>query len=94
MPATIVALFYAYTAVLGHGFFALDVLIFIGAVALGQWVSYRLLSPKWPVSAAALALPILLALAFVVFSYRPPQVGLFRDGPTGEYGILEEYGAH
>lgn len=44
--------------------------------------------------AAAIALPILLALAFVMFSYRPPQVGLFRDGPTGEYGILEGYGAH
>lgn len=95
MPATIVALFYAYTAILGHGFFALDVLVFfIAAVALGQWVSYRLLSAKWLMSAAALALPILLALAFVVFSYRPPQVGLFRDGPTGEFGILEEYGAH
>lgn len=93
MPAAIVALFYAYTALLGHGFFVLDVLIFIAAVALGQWVGYRLLSAKWRTSTAVIALPVLLALAFVVFSYRAPQVGLFRDGPTGEYGILEEYGA-
>ncbi|MDH7490293.1 MAG: DUF6512 family protein [Anaerolineae bacterium] len=94
MPAVIVGLFYAYTAVLGDSFLPLDILIFIAAAALGQWVSYRLLFSPRPVARAAAILPILLALAFVLFSYRTPHIGLFRDSPTGTYGILEKYGTH
>lgn len=93
MPAVIVGLFYAYTAVLGDSFLPLDILIFVAAVALGQGMSYRLLSAQRSVSAAVVILPVLLALAFVLFSYRTPHLGLFRDSPTGGYGILEGYEA-
>lgn len=94
MPAVIVGLFYAYTAVLGDSFLPLDILIFITAVALGQWAGYRLLFSPRPVARVAAVLPILLALAFVLFSYHTPRVGLFRDSPTGTYGILEEHGTY
>lgn len=94
MPAIIVALFYAYTAVLSDAFLPLDGLIFVLAVVVGQWTSYRLLFAPRAVGQWAVVLPIALALAFTLFSYRTPQIGLFRDGPTGGYGILEEYGTH
>lgn len=94
MPAVIVGLFYAYTAILGESFLPLDILIFIVAVALGQYASYRLLFAPRAVGRAAAILPILLALVFILFTYQTPEIGLFRDSPTGGYGILEEYGAH
>lgn len=94
MPTVIVGLFYAYTTILGDSFLPADILIFVAAVAIGQRVSYRLLFRPRPVPSAAVALLIVLALAFVVFSYHAPQVGLFRDSSTGGYGILEGYGTH
>lgn len=94
MPALIVGLFYAYTAALGESFLPLDILIFFAAVAIGQWTSYRLLSRPRPVPNPAIALLIALALAFVLFSYHTPRTGLFRDSPTGGYGILEEYATY
>jgi len=31
---------------------------------------------------------VILALAFVVFTFYPPQIQLFQDPNTGEYGII------
>ncbi len=64
--------------------------IFVLAVFAGQYVSYRLLtgdgrSPLLNVAAPAVL--ILLGVLFLVFTFFPPEVGLFRDGPTGTYGI-------
>lgn len=59
---------------------------------VGQLVSYRLLTyRKLPeifnqISLVALAL---LGVAFVLFTFYPPHLPLFRDPITGEYGITK-----
>lgn len=91
MPVLIVALFYFYTFLLGHHVLFLDMAIFVIAVAAGQMVSYRLLTGDERSPLANALAPILLvamAVLFCVFTFWPPEVGLFRDGPSGMYGII------
>jgi hypothetical protein len=91
IPITIVVLFYAYTAILGHDFLIADILIFIAAVIVGQLVSYRLLVAS-PLSArlnrfAPIALAV-LGVLFVLFTFHAPQLSVFRDPISGGYGIV------
>ena len=90
IPITIVVLYYSYTAILGHGLLIVDIVIFVEAVILGQLVSYKLLITS-PLSErinrfAPIALAI-LGIIFVLFTFCPPQLPLFRDSVTGAYGI-------
>ena len=90
MPVTIAVLFYAYKAVLGHRFFPLDLTVFFLAVGLGQWASYRVMTSP-PVGSrtrqiAHLGL-VLLTTAFCLFTYWPPQLFLFADPISGQFGI-------
>jgi len=91
IPITIVVLFYAYTAILGHDLLIADIAIFVVAVVVGQLVSYRLLTAS-PLPArlnrfAPIALAV-LGILFVLFTFYPPQVPLFRDPISGGYGIV------
>jgi hypothetical protein len=90
MPIAITIFFYSYTAILGEDLFVMDILTFILAVIIGQLASYKLLTYKklqgyWNnVSLVAL---IILGIAFVLFTYYPLQLPIFRDPVTGSYGI-------
>ncbi len=91
MPVLIVALFYFYTFLLGYHIPAVDIAIFIAVVGTGQYVSYRLFTGDERSPLASMLAPILLvamAVLFLVFTFWPPQAELFRDGPTGMYGII------
>ncbi|MGA8848465.1 MAG: DUF6512 family protein [Dehalococcoidia bacterium] len=90
IPITIVVLFYSYIAILGHDLLIADILIFVVAVIVGQLVSYKLLMVS-PLPArlnrfAPIALAI-LGILFVLFTFYPPHLSLFRDSVTGLYGI-------
>jgi hypothetical protein len=68
----------------------IDILTFVVAVIVGQLVSYKLLtygkSPDMLNKISLVAL-VLLGVAFVLFTFHPPHLSLFRDPVTGEYGI-------
>lgn len=90
IPATILVLFYAYTAILGEEMLVLDILIFVLAIVLGQLTSYRLLTlPRLPkvMDGVALAAVILLFLAYTLFTFFPPHLPIFQDPISGNYGI-------
>ena len=90
IPITIVVLYYSYTAILGRGLLMVDIAIFVEAVIVGQLVSYKLLSasplPERVNRLAPIALAI-LGILFVLFTFNPPQLPLFRESVTGAYGI-------
>jgi len=91
MPPVIAAFFYTYTAILGHHLLALDATSFVLAILAGQYVSFRLLTgdERNPVEARLFMILIIVAgLMFVTFTFVPPHVGLFMDGPSGQFGIL------
>ncbi len=90
IPIIIGAVFYSYTAVIGHEILAVDISSFIVAIALGQIISRKIILMK-PVDGGLntvgfMAL-ILFALAFAVFTFYPLHLPVFLDGPTGTYGI-------
>ena len=91
IPVVIMVIFYSYTAILGESILIIDILSFIIAVIVGQLVSYRLLTWKtlpYNLDRVSLIALLLLGLAFVLFTFYPPQLAMFQDPITGEYGIV------
>jgi len=90
IPTVITVLFYSYTALVGESILAIDISSFIIAVIVGQLVSYRLLTGKTlpcNLDRFSLIALLLLGFAFVLFTFYPPQLVMFQDPITGEYGI-------
>ena len=90
IPIVIPILFYSYTAVIGESVLVIDILTFVVAVIFGQLVSYKLLTYRrlpYILNKISLVALVLLAMAFVLFTFYPPHLPLFKDPVTGEYGI-------
>jgi hypothetical protein len=86
----ILIFFYSYTALTGHSILVLDIGSYVAGCLLCQLVSFRLLRAAPAGRAAALAAALVIALhaaSLIVFTFRPPRLPLFRDGPTGRYGL-------
>jgi len=90
MIVLIPIVFYSYTAVTGESIFAIDISTFVVAVVIGQLLSFKLLSYKKlseNYNRISIILLVLLALAFALFTFYPPQLPIFRDPITGKYGF-------
>ena len=90
MVTIIPLVFYSYTALSGKSIFSIDISSFVVAVIIGQLLSYKVLTYRQltgNLNKIAVAAIILLALAFIVFTYYPPQLQIFKDSLTGKYGI-------
>ena len=90
MVTIIPLVFYSYTALIGKSVFAVDISSFVVAVIIGQLLSYKLLTyrqlPRTLNKIAVVAI-ILLALVFIIFTYYPPQLQIFKDSASGKFGI-------
>ena len=92
ITAIIPTIFYSYTIFTGDSIFLIDIMSFVVAVIIGQYLSYRLLIHKQlssNIEKLSLIALLLLALIFVVFTFYPPEIFLFQDPISGEYGIVE-----
>lgn len=78
----IVIFFYTYSGVLGKNIAIIDILSFFIAVILGEFLSYILIVNKAKCN-KKIAITILgvIAISFIIFTYFPPDLGIFRD-PT------------
>jgi len=84
-------LFYSYTAILGESVLVIDILTFVIAAIIGQLASYRLLTYRKlseTLKKISLFALVLLGVAFVLFTFYPPHLPIFRDPITGEYWIV------
>lgn len=91
----IVAIFHAYTGLIGHNLLIVDIALFAIAIAVGQAVSATLAAPAARALGLRSAGLLLLAAqigAFSIFTLHPPALALFQDPRTGLYG-LEAHGA-
>jgi hypothetical protein len=83
-------IFYTYNGVIGRSPDWINIAIFFISAAIAYIYETRLFSeenrpcrsPK-----AALAVLAVIALLFVVFTFKTPELGIFRDPLTGTYGI-------
>ena len=83
-------LFYTYNGVFGKSPDWINIAIFYITAALAflfEWLAFKkaLLQCKFP--QLAFAAICLVGVLFVVFTFAPPQIPLFRDPLTGSYGI-------
>jgi hypothetical protein len=90
MVLFIPAIFYLHTAITGESIFLIDLDSFIAAVVIGQMVSYKLYRYKLPKKSkiGAIIAMALLAIAFVIFTFYPPQLPIFQDPVTMQHGIV------
>lgn len=93
--AVIPVLFYTLTGCFGTLPAWLNVCIFFLAVGAAYLLSHRALlrgalrGSVWQL--LGLVLLLLGAAAFVLFTFRPPHLTLFRDPLTGTYGIAKKF---
>lgn len=83
-------IFYSYTSFLEENLI-IDIGSFIFAIIIGQIISYRFLihqklSKNFEI--ISLIALLILALAFIIFTFYPPHFELFKDPNTGGYGIF------
>ncbi len=87
----IVVTFFTYSGIIGTSIIAIDILIFIISIILGEYIAYKLMKRKDESTVATEVLSIIiltfLFICFVIFTYLPPEVNLFRDVMKGIYGI-------
>lgn len=88
----IVVVYYTYTGALGVKADWFNITLFFLAAGLSYWVETKLFCRSFscPVRPKlAVALFFLLAAAFTVFTFLPPQIPLFQDPINGIYGMFE-----
>lgn len=86
----IVVIFYTYTFLLGHNLLIIDILSFLIAIMIGQFISYKILtSASYNIKVYRFSLIVLIfvVLLFTLFTISPPHIFLFRDPISGTYGI-------
>ena len=84
-------IFYSYTIFIEHNL-TIDIVSFMFAIIVGQFVSYKILSFKKlskNLKLISIISLVILILAFVVFTFYPPQFPIFQDPNTGDYGIIK-----
>ena len=88
--ALIPVAYYTYTGSLGVSADWFNIAIFfLTAAAVFRaetWLMQR--KKRWRISGrVALVLVLLLGALFVIFTFLPPRIPLFRDPTTGQYGM-------
>ena len=87
--ALIPFLFYTYNGVVGKSPDWINITIFFLSAAVAYLYEVRLYQKKnlrCRQSKRGLALLCLIALLFVIFTFRTPMLGVFKDPITGAYG--------
>ena len=82
-------IFYTYNGAIGPSPDWINITIFFVSAAIAYLYGARLFRRSDGRCNAALAVVVLgiLAILFGVFTFLPPEIGLFRDPLTGSYGI-------
>ena len=87
----IVVFFYTYTGIIGENFAALDIGSFFIAVILGEYEAYKIMiSDEKNSNFSSIVIWCILIICFIVFTYNPPHIGLFKDPLTGTYGEMNK----
>ena len=80
--------FYTYTGIIGTNFAIVDISSFFIAVILGQYVAYQKIQLKFSCNnIMAIIILLILYLCFLIFTFFPPHIALFKDPITGMFGI-------
>ena len=88
--ALIPVLFYTYNGVIGKSPDFINITIFFVSAAAAYLYEARLFRKectRYCLPKVAIAVLALVALCFVLFTFKAPRIGIFLDPLTGSYGI-------
>ena len=88
--ALIPVLFYTYNGVIGKSPDCINIAIFFISAAAAYLCETRLFRKnciRYCSAKAAIATLSIIALCFVLFTFKAPKIGIFMDPLTGSYGI-------
>lgn len=88
----IVILFYSYSYITGSDNVFVDILIFYIAIALGQYLSYKIMlkdNTSKILEVISFLLIILVISIFILFTFYPPKNFIFQDPVNSGYGIYD-----
>lgn len=86
----IVSFFYTYTGAFGIESIILDIFSLFLGVVVSQFLAlhvYNYSKPGQNCLIVSIAILVLLAIAFIAFTFDPPNIPIFKDASTGKYGI-------
>lgn len=85
-------IFYTYSGVLGYNIAWLNILTFVISVIIGFEVAYAVAKNCTDDKFTAILKIIIfvLVIAFMVFSYYPPGIGLFTDGSSAVFFLCNQ----
>jgi len=80
--------FYTYSGILGTNIAIIDISSFFAATILGEYVAYKLMNNMSKCNnKVTIFILIFIGICFVTFTYFVPELGIFKDPLTGQYGI-------
>ena len=72
--------YYTYSGIIGNNYAVIDIGTFFVAVLLGQIVSYKIMQTRFHGNnLISIIILVALLLCFVVFTFMPPSIALFKD---------------
>lgn len=86
----VIAFFYAYTGALGVESLPVDIIGLFLSLLFGILLARHIdrhLTPGMFAAFIAVAVILLMAAAFLYYTFEPPHLPIFKDPPTGTYGI-------
>jgi len=87
-----VIFFYTYTGILGTNYAFLNISSFVLAIVIGEYTTYKLILNNIPCNKINYSIIlILLTIAFILFTFTPPRINLFKDPISNSYGIQKSF---
>lgn len=85
----IIIFFYTYTGIIGKSIVFVDIASFFVAVILGEYLTYKLITNNFKCNnIVAIIVLVIILICFIVFTYSPPNLEIFKDPVTNQYGII------
>ena len=86
----ILVFFYTYTGILGYNISILDIGSFIISVLISEYYSYKKFKYENCNKTLFWIILFVLFFSFVIFTYKTPKIGIFKDPVDGSFGIKEK----
>lgn len=84
----IIIFFYTYTGIIGTHYPIVDIISFIIAIIIGEYYTYKKIKQSSNCNTLISSLVLLiLAFSFIIFTFNPPHINIFKDPETNVYGI-------
>lgn len=88
----IIIFFYVYTGIIGKSYIILDIGSFIVGVIIGEYYTYKkIISNSKCNNIISIIILFILSLSFILFTFYPPHINLFKDPKTGDFGYNKTY---